>query len=213
MFARRKGILMISFAILLFLLFVFLSNSSNQTLAITNSSKFTLTLYKATQEDSLTSYNKNHIVISGSSPHIYHVRKGQYVYVISSDSKDYQPRVYPLTVAGNPIAIAIPSLDYTQSKLTGLLATESPSIKKVLSLKYPSQMQTYSIANQKLYKDGTWYGAKLVPSDPSLDVMRVILMKVNGSWQVATDPPEILLSSPLYPKIPQEILADVDNFL
>lgn len=104
---------------------------------------------------------------------------------------------------------------YSQSKLVSMLDAELGAIKSVLASKYPN-ISLYSIEKGKLYGRGEWYGTKLVYQGTDIynaDTLRVVMHKEGEQWKVATDPPGISLSGLLYPDVPREILADVNNFL
>jgi len=44
-----------------------------------------------------------------------------------------------------------------------------------------------------------------------LDTLRIVLEKKNGAWIVASDPPNIILSTVNYPNIPKAILDAVNS--
>lgn len=187
--------------------------NSFQTVHITNKSDFVLTLYASKSSEESIDYNKSVSYFSTSTPGKFRVKKDDYVYTVSSKDGAYQPFVKAVTVDTKPVSLAIPSLAYTDKKLDELLVVEEPSIKAVIQAKYPAQLSVYSVGNGKLYKNGQWYGAKLVPNDPNTyDTLRIILKKDRGTWHIMTTPPEIVISQPIYPNIPLDILTDLNNF-
>ena len=102
---------------------------------------------------------------------------------------------------------------YSDQKLSSLLSTESPAIQMVLTQKYP-HISLYKIQLGKLYHTGDWYGTTLVYTGSDIfnsDTLRVVLHKQNGTWVVATDPPNITLSKLLFPNVPEDVLVDVNN--
>jgi len=187
---------------------------SFQTIKINNlRSGETFYLYKSLGESEGNSYRKQDLVIKASGSGNYHVKRGQYVYVVSG-GKDYVDFTQTLTADKTPVNLELPSLDFTDKKLASLLSVEEPNIRQVLAEKYPFQMQQYSVQKGHLYKQGQWYGAKLVPNDPAnYDELRVILKKSSGKWTLISSPPEMVVSKAVYPEIPIDILNSVNNFL
>ena len=185
---------------------------SFQTITITAKSNFTFSLYGAVAAQESNAYDKNKLSFSTSTPSKHKVKRGEYVYVVTGRNGDYQTLAQGITIGGQPISMPIPSLNFTSGKLTALLSAENSDIKAAIQAKYPSQMGLYSIQEGKLYENGDWYGAKLVPNDPgTYDTLRIVLRKETGTWRVVTDPPEITISQPVYPNIPANILINLDN--
>ena len=175
---------------------------------------YTFSLYESEGEAESTAYNKDRLVFRTTSNASQRVKHGNYVYVVSGNNNDLKSYAQSITVDKTSIKISVPVLGYTDKKLANLLAVEEPLVKSILQNRYPFQMQLYSVQSSKLYKNGDWYGAKLVPNDTgSYDTLRVVLKKEKGVWKIVTQPPEPVISKPVYPEIPTEILTDINNFL
>ena len=131
--------------------------------------------------------------------------------VADGPDKNYKTSVQRIVVGTIPVNIKF-ELGYTDQKLNALLSDEQPEVVQVLGAAFPAQMRQFDVRGGKFYHDGSWYAAKLVPHDASQDTYRVVLNKQAGRWVVATKPPRIVLSSPVFPNIPKDILSDVNNF-
>lgn len=212
--SRRRTISII--IIILFALLVFFAwrsyRDSFQTVTVTTHKPFTLTLYAPLNTDESNAYDKSKVFFVAPDSEKFRVKKGVYVYAVSGGS-DYQEFSAQITVGAKPVHLTAPQLNYTPAKLASMLAKEQPAINSVINTAYPSQMQLYSIQGNKLYGNGQWFGAKLVPNDPrTYDTLRIILKKEGSTWQIVTTPPEIVISQPVYPQIPAYILSDLNNF-
>lgn len=186
-----------------------------QTVTVSSPSgySYTLSMYPATGNNESTSYDSSDPVLTTSEDGDYKIKKGSYVYVVDGPGKDYKQNIQPVSTDTGKINIKVVKTDYTPEKLQELLLGEKSAAEAAVVQQYPEQMKQYRISGGKLYKDGTWYAAKLVPNDSqNLDELRIVLHKINGRWEVITQPPEIVLSSPVYPDIPHDILSDINNF-
>ena len=80
--------------------------------------------------------------------------------------------------------------------------------------------QNYNVDSGTLIKDGNWYGARLKPTvwyDPTMavkiigpvsgdsDMLRVILKKTKGQWEVVAGP-SVIFAIDDYPDIPPEVI-------
>jgi hypothetical protein len=188
-----------------------LRRNSFQSIIITNSSGFELSLYAAGDGQEGNGYDKTRLFFSTDSPGSHRLKKGEYAYVVTGPS-DYEPLTQRLTLGVSPVRLTIPNLGYTDNKLASLLSTNKPAIQATIQLKYASQMSFYTIQDDKLYGNGEWYGAKLVPSNSNAyDTLRIVLKHTSSGWGIVTNPPEIVISRPVYPNIPGYILTDLNN--
>jgi len=132
---------------------------------------------------------------------------GSYILVFSG--ADYAAQTQKITVSSNNLTLSTPSLNYSAQKLDSLLADEKPAIQTVVS--GINSLSGYTTSYESLYGAGDWYAAKLAPPDPTTqDVLRVVLHKENGVWQVAATPTLILYSGD-YKSIPVAVVRDIDN--
>lgn len=138
------------------------------------------------------------------------LKKGYYI-ITSKASNDYKTFSTDIHLSDTPQTITVKP-DYNDQRLAALLKAELPLIEAAINAKYPTLSDTYSIDKQKLYKRGEWCGVKLIPENKQLyDKRGVILKKARGKWAVITDPPEIVIGTPVYPNIPKEILRAVNS--
>lgn len=104
---------------------------------------------------------------------------------------------------------------YSQDKLSQLLGDQEGSIHNVIKSKYSNNINLYEIQSGKLYHFGDWYGTtlKYIGDDYSnSDTLRIVLNKEDNNWIIKTDPPSISLSKYVFPRIPVDVLVDVNNF-
>lgn len=104
---------------------------------------------------------------------------------------------------------------YSQDKLSRFLSGQESIIHNVIKSKYSDNIHSYELQTGKLYHFGDWYGTtlKYIGDDYSnSDTLRIVLNKVGGNWVVKTDPPSVSLSKYDFPKIPIDVLVDVNNF-
>jgi hypothetical protein len=181
-----------------------------QQLTLTDTNATNVTLYRAAPSESGPGYNAQKPVLTLDNVGSYRVKKALYVYVARAGN-GFESATDQLPVGKQPVSFSV-QLAYTSQHLQQLLPTEGPLALQALDQAYPSQMALYTPENGKLYDDGQWYGVKLVANDGVDDTYRAVVEKEGDRWQVATRPPAIALSHPVYPNIPQDILSDVDSF-
>ena len=152
------------------------------------------------------------------------LRPGKYLFTYSGTS-EYQEKSEKITISSS-IEIRTPSLSYTDQKLSQLLEAETATIQDALFKTI--QKSDYSISSEKLYITGNWYGAQLKPINwydvyakttaggsipdgiDSKDILKVIMEKVDGKWEVITKP-SLVFSIDDYPKIPESVIRAVDK--
>lgn len=104
---------------------------------------------------------------------------------------------------------------YSQDKLSQLLSSQKDSIHNVIKSKYSDNIHLYEIQPGKLYHFGDWYGTTLKYTGDDYsnsDTLRIVLRKEGDSWVIKTDPPSISLNKYVFPKIPVDVLVNVNNF-
>lgn len=137
------------------------------------------------------------------------LKKGDYV-LETSNSSGYKDVASSFVVGDEPYSNSI-SLDYTDQKLNELLKKELPLITQVVRTEYPQTTQSFSLVGGKLFKDGTWYGARLVSLDQTQDSFRIVLNKKGGEWIVATKPPNLVLTTQDFPSVPRDVLESTNS--
>jgi flagellar basal body-associated protein FliL len=135
------------------------------------------------------------------------VKEGYYAIVYSGTDITTTRVLYHVT---NNMTIEAPdNFTLSDSKLAQELDQQSDAITAALQAN--SKTSAYTPDKAQLYQDGSWYAAKLVPADPDTqDTLVVILHKENGQWKLAVDP-AITLYIGDYPKVPQQIIRDINN--
>ena len=124
----------------------------------------------------------------------------------------YDSSAVSFIVKDKNMAVAI-NPGFSEEYLISLLQQELPTIKAVITAKYPAATTNFTLNDGKLYEDGSWYGTTLVQNADAGnngDVYRTVLHKVNGVWQFAAAP-EIVLSAPTHKEIPEDILTDLNG--
>ena len=211
---RKNIITAVAFAFLVFAVIAGYKTYVNQYqyLVLSGNQSFEFSLFKRSSSIDGLYYNKNDLVFSTNKSGKYKIKRGDYVYVASRPSKDYAPIIKPLSLGTTRVLVSINDFKYTDQKLQSLLITESPGIENLINNSYPLPMTNYSIVSPNLYYTGQWYGALLVPKDAlNQDTYRIVLKKKDGRWSVVTTPPSIILSQPVYPNIPFDVLSDLNN--
>jgi len=211
---RRRFIII--FSCLLFIVIVYSVISaylnSFQYLVVSSNAQFNLKVYPAEHDADTIKKSQTSPVKSLDKPGKYRLKKGLYFYTYKSPNKDFKPVDGNFDLQAKKYFINIKDFAYTDQKLSDLLVTEQSDINKAIMNKYSQQMNSYEIKNSKLYHKGDWYGATLYSKDrENLDDLKIILKKENNAWVVATNPPDIVLSSPVYTNIPFDILSQVNN--
>ncbi len=143
---------------------------------------------------------------STTEPKTIRVHPGNYRAILDSGD-DYVKKELSVRVSA-ATTISTEPLDYSETKLKQLLATET----KALSGAIPASLNgtTYSLFAPQLYLDGTWYAAKLLPTDHTLDTLRIIAKKEGDSWKVVAGP-EIIIPVREHKDVPESIIRNINN--
>lgn len=133
-------------------------------------------------------------------------------YVVSVGGDKIQKKQYGLEVSGE-VKKDI-TITYSRQYLDTLVKEVEPTIIASLKRALPALESSYIIRPGKLYQTGDWYGARLryVGSDQfSRDTLRVVMKKTDrGTWELITKTPEIIVTHPKYPSVPDELIEDVN---
>jgi len=135
------------------------------------------------------------------------VSKGTYTVTFSGDT--YQQKTSYITVNKNT-TIQTPVLLHSPDYLITQLPKESAAAQKAF-IGLP-QLAGYTVVYQSLYEQGDWYGAVLLPKDPTTqDILRIILNKNDkGTWETSAGP-SIVFYTGKYPSIPPQVVKAVSN--
>ena len=168
----------------------------------------TVTVFKRdlTSEDS----NNDKNVGDATGSQVLSLQDGKYYAVAKGN--DYDTSQISFEVSGKDTSVNV-SPNYSSAKLSAMLTSELPTINSVVSAKYDLESLGFTLDSGKLYENGDWYGATLVQKTGEHvngDVYRIVLHKQNGTWNVATTP-QLILTIPDNPSIPEDILTDLNN--
>jgi hypothetical protein len=184
--------------------------SSFQLVTIKPPASSQISLYKALPSgEEGVSYDKNEVILSGSQETSKKVKKGSYVYVVSPTNSDYKVDTVPVAIVDKPLTIE-PKLKLTDEKLIAIAQSKRTEVKNALFKKYPHTMQSYDVDKIRAYGAGQWIGVTLVPKTPDLDTM-VAIFKNDNTLTLETDPPSIIISQPVYPEIPADVVSSVNR--
>lgn len=143
------------------------------------------------------------------------VKKGTYEVIFNGSG--FQEQSTTIKVGDNPEATTI-NPSYTKERLAELLSNERAAINLAINEAIPQTKSSYVIDPGELYILGEWYGTTIhVRQTPTeerenyIDRYKVVLKKEGASWKVITIPPEIIISKNKYPKIPREVLIEVNK--
>lgn len=166
-----------------------------------------VSIYRATSGGHYDS-NKTPLFNLSSSRRV-RLKEGVYANVLSDPGHIYKNDVSFIRVDPYTRSVTI-NQNYSDQKLASLLPDARNQVKQVLDSKYPLSRSTYDISKDGLYQQGDWYGAVIVPRDPSQDTVRIILHETGGAWVVAADP-NIMIGKPSHPDIPANVVEAVDE--
>ena len=144
-----------------------------------------------------------------SSSQEFKLKKGSYVLVTKTSGSLASQTVY-FELQDTKVNLTV-SPGYTEQELKSLLVSEQVLINQTFNSKYSNASAGYAVQNGQLFRRGEWFGAVLVPAGTTQDTLRFVMQKKDGKWTVVTDPPEIVLSSMVYPDTPKEILQAVNS--
>lgn len=107
------------------------------------------------------------------------------------------------------------NLYYTKEHLEDLYRFERPAIEEALYKEYPQILTAYSLDSGKLFLDGSIYGATLThidDTDQNRDSLKLMMKRQsNGEWEFLTAPPTPILSQPLYPEVPLDVITEINR--
>ncbi|MCX6728170.1 MAG: hypothetical protein NTV39_00150 [Candidatus Saccharibacteria bacterium] len=155
------------------------------------------------------------------------VQSGYYL-VKYGKGGEYQDQTEKILI-NKPLTITTPELSYTDKKLNQLLSDDKSIIHQTI-FTFIGSDTSYRIVDDKLYLEGEWYSAKLVPkdfflpppanSDPTLlmppndnntlDMLRVVLKKSDNNWDVVAK--RTVLAFDNYPDIPKGVITGANKF-
>jgi hypothetical protein len=182
--------------------------SSFGVLRVSSDDSFELRLF-ALDKTGQRKESNNEAVRTISSPGNYKLKKGEYSYKISG-GLEYEPQEGQLTLDGvDDIKVELP---LTPQQLAEIKEKEQSKVVAALNQKYPTQMRDYVFSEGRVFGRGGWYFGVLTPKAPEKqDALVVILQNKNGSWEVVTDPPNIVISKSVYPNIPEEVFNYISS--
>jgi hypothetical protein len=174
-----------------------------------NGSKITFYKMLSGEEENLKYDNTP--IIETSQKATQKIKKGSYVYVVTTSTSDFKTSTIPITIGGEPVSIT-PKLELSDAKLAAIAQSERENIKGTLLSKYPDSMLHYSVDKISAYGDGTWVGVSLTPKSPDFDTMVAVFNRQQGQLKLVTVP-SIVLSKPVYPDIPIDVLSATNRLV
>lgn len=133
------------------------------------------------------------------------VNPGNYTVIYSGTG--FASKIEGVKVTSNLI-LASPHLDYDDSKLSSILSSQQSAIHDAIGKTV--NLGDYTFTNEKLYTDGSWYAAQLIPKDASKDVLEVVVQKKDNTWKVVAGP-QIILALADYPNVPEVVIRSINN--
>lgn len=140
------------------------------------------------------------------------VKPGTYNYIIEPVDPAYETRVAPFDMKNTPRNISI-SIDYTKTRLSEIASAQRPAIEQLLSSKYGTLFDGYSVGDIQAFDDGSWIGVRINPALPTGDTYICIFKQVDKILKQVTDPPALTIASPIYPQIPRDVVVDTNLML
>lgn len=129
-------------------------------------------------------------------------------YSILYDGKGYEEERQILELADS-VTLKSPELSYSPTKLDELLKSEQKTIRARLDAS--TSLSGYTPEQEKLYYQGQWYTAQLIPANQvTQDKLVVIMHKEKGTWKIVAGP-SIVLWIGAHDDIPEDIIRTVDN--
>lgn len=138
--------------------------------------------------------------------------KGRY-YAIPEGGKDLLRDQIVFTVENKPLTVDIDP-DLTADALAKQLASQTTAIQQAITVQFPLIGSDYTVASEKLFKKGEWYGALLTgknddPSAPG-DYYRVVAHKEDGTWKVIKTP-VLVLTTAEFTTVPKAVLTAINQ--
>jgi hypothetical protein len=132
------------------------------------------------------------------------LKPGNYVVIFGAEGYESQNQLINLN---KNTTISTPELNYTTDRLKIVLNQDRANIQKVVNA---SAGNGYIISDESLYKQADWYVSILLPTDPSKDMLKIILKKEDNKWVVAAKP-SIIFWIDDYPNIPEDVIRAVNK--
>jgi hypothetical protein len=163
-----------------------------------------ITVYKKEGQSATSSID----TLTGSTDK--RLQQGQYLFVPIGDT--YNPAPVEFSVGPTDTTVEV-NPSFSSTYRSSLLQVELPAIKQAIRARYPTVIDSFTISDGEIFKQGQWYGTTLIQNTASADeegdVYRVVLKKEAGKWSVKTEP-TLVLSAKVYPNIPKDILSSVN---
>lgn len=143
------------------------------------------------------------------------LKQGSYV-VANKKNNDYEQQAETVTLDKKPAEITMKAT-YSNNKLADLLTANRSAVQQAVTTAIPLA-KNYKFGAEKLFQNGDWYGATLIPNlsieqerVTYVDKYHVIAHKESGTWKVLTPVPSLILSQVAYPDIPFDVLSETNK--
>lgn len=170
-----------------------------------------ISLFVSQPSDGGVSFDKNKPVLNTSSSVRGEVKKGTYVYVVEPKNSDYKRM--ETTIGIDKQTTIEPSLELTEEKSADAAQEKIGAINSLLTDKYPVSTSRYRIDKVEAYKNGTWFGVRLIPINPEFDAIVAVVKTNNDDLVLATEVPAPILSTAVYPDIPEDVIVATNNLI
>lgn len=204
---RRKIIIYASIVVVFFVIYkLAASELAKVELTISSNNLTSITLARSVSDGHDFNVGKDITTIGAGQVKSIRLKKDVY-FIKFHESEETANFEEELTIDSKR-TIEAPALELKEDALKSLLEKESSKINETLSTN--KIFDNYSLANNKLYARGEWFGADLINKNTLDDNRKIIMKKENAFWKIAAGP-EIILSIRSYPNVPETIIRPVNN--
>jgi hypothetical protein len=181
--------------------------TSFQKVILENNDGATISIYDSLDvHGDIESESATPIKTSGEEEINFRLKKGSYTYIAKAPDDTFESNVGSFEL-GDKVQNVKVQLPYSKSKLGNIANQLRPSVENLLKGKYDFIMPKYVVGDIQAFGRGEWLGVRLNPLDPKQDTYLGIIKVENNNLTMATDPPAIIISKPVYPDIPQAIIT------
>ncbi len=201
---RLIGALVVAIFLMVIFFFVYQNLSVKKSVTLTPTNGTTIEIGQQDEEGGM---KLEETISKTTAQSTIRLNPGVYTIIFSGDGYESQNSSVNIQ---KDTEITTPPLKFTKARLDQLLQKDRVAIAESLQA-ITSSGDGYILSDEKLYLQGDWYAAKLVPGDSTkYDVLRVVAHKENGKWTAAT-PSRLVFYKNHYPKIPVDVLRDINN--
>lgn len=177
-----------------------------------NNDQYSLKVYESIGHDlSISQYDSETPKHTFSSNQTVSLRTGEYVSIITGEG--IEPQISEFGVTDDTTNTYV--LRYSEAKLKSILREQHSEIRNAVYKYFPTlkpNANIWKFIDEKLHEQGQWYTATFRErKDPHADIYRLVVEKNNDTWQVVTDPPDLVITANRYPTVPRNVLVDLNR--